>query len=241
MPSTTGMKGGGYYDRHSGAQLSAIRALQGWVDESVAGLPLPAGTVTILDLGSSEGRNAIHVMASIAAGLRRRTDLPLQAIYSDLASNNFNQLFANLEQARSDGVLGEGIYPGAVGGSFYGPLLPPGTVHLATCFNAVHWLDRPSAVNLTEFVAYRRPIPSHSGPPPSPSEAAASFTRQAEQDLVRFLECRARELVPGATLLVASPGDTDEFRLGDDLYDVLNDACLDVAVHRCSSPAAGCV
>ena len=28
MPTTTGMKGAGYYDRHSGTQLSSIQALQ---------------------------------------------------------------------------------------------------------------------------------------------------------------------------------------------------------------------
>jgi hypothetical protein len=59
-------------------------------------------------------------------------------------------------------------------------------------------------------------------------EATAAFTRQAEQDLVRFLESRARELVPGAKLLLAGPGDTDQTRLCDGLCDVLNDACLDL-------------
>src|SRR5262249_4040253 len=54
-----------------------------------------------------------------------------------------------------------------------------------------------------------------------------------EQDLVRFLECRAQELVLGGKLLVASPGDTNQARVGDGLSDVLNDACLDlVAVGR---------
>jgi hypothetical protein len=42
MPATTGMKGAGYYDQHSGAQLSSIEALQHWVDAAVAALPLPA-------------------------------------------------------------------------------------------------------------------------------------------------------------------------------------------------------
>ena len=79
-------------------------------------------------------------MAAIVTGLRRRTDQPLQiqTIYSDLASNDFNRLFANLEEARHSGLFAEGVYPAAVAGSFYGPLLPPGTVHLATCFNALH-------------------------------------------------------------------------------------------------------
>jgi SAM-dependent methyltransferase len=230
MPATTGMKGAGYYDQHSGAQLSAIEALQDWVADAVANLPMPAPAqpVTVLDLGSSEGRNAVRHMAAIVAGLRRRTDQPLQTIYSDLASNDFNQLFANLEEARRAGLFAPGVYPGAVGGSFYGPLLPPGTVHLATCFNSILWLDRLPAVPLTDFVAYRRPLPTQSGLAVSPPEATAAFTRQAEQDLVRFLQCRARELVPGGKLLLACPGDTDQARFCDGVFDVLNDACLDL-------------
>jgi SAM-dependent methyltransferase len=229
MPATTGMKGAGYYDQHSGAQLSAIQALQNWVDDAVASLPLPppAQPVTVLDLGSSEGRNAISVMAAIVAGLRRRTGQPVQTIYSDLASNDFNQLFANLEEARRVGLFSADVYPAAVGGSFYGPLLPPGTVHLAVSFNAVLWLDRLPAVPLPDFVAYRRLHPPRQGLAVSP-EATAAFSRQAEQDLARFLECRARELVPGGKLLLASPGDNDQARIGDGLFDVLNDACLDL-------------
>src|SRR5262249_5931915 len=127
MPVTTGMKGAGYYDQHSTAQLATIQALQDWVDDAVATMPLPAPgqPVTVLDLGSSEGRNAVCVMATIVQRLRRRTGQPVRTIYSDLASNNFNQLFANLEAARRTGLFPAGVYPSAVGGSFYGPLLPP--------------------------------------------------------------------------------------------------------------------
>jgi hypothetical protein len=99
------MKGAGYYDRHSGAQLSAIQARQGGVDDAVANLllPVPAQPVTVLDLGSSEGRNAVRLMAAVVAGLRRRTGQPLRTIDSDLAGNNFNQLFANLQEDRASG------------------------------------------------------------------------------------------------------------------------------------------
>jgi hypothetical protein len=223
------MKGAGYYDRHSTAQLSSIQALQGWVADAVADLPLPAAAqpVTVLDLGSSEGGNAVRVMAAIVAGLRRRTGQPVQTIYSDLASNDFNQLFANLEEARRAGLFSAGVYPGAVAGSFYGPLLPPGTVHFALSFNAIQWLDQLPPVRLPDGVAYRRPHPPRQGLAVSP-EATAAFTRQAEQDLVRFLECRARELVPGGKLLLASPGDADQARVADGVADILNDACLDL-------------
>jgi hypothetical protein len=229
MPATTGMKGAGYYDRHSTAQMSSIQALGDWLDDAVAKLRLPAAPepVTILDLGSSEGGNAIRVMARIVAGLRDRTSQPLQTIYSDLGSNNFNQLFANLEEARRAGLFPARVYPSARGGSFYGPLLPPGTVHLATCFNSIQWLDQLPPVPLLDAIAYRRPHPPRPGHTVSPKVTSA-FSRQAEQDLIRFLECRARELVPGGRVLLASPGDTDQACVSDGLADVLNDACLDL-------------
>jgi hypothetical protein len=209
--------------------MSSIQALQDWVEDAVATLPLPAAAqpVTVLDLGSSEGGNAIRLMATIVAGLRRRTGQPVQTIFSDLASNNFNQLFANLELARRAGLFPPGAYPSAVGDSFYGSLLPTGTVHLATSFNAIHWLDRLPAVPLPDGVAYRRPHPPRPGLAVSP-EVTSAFKRQAEQDLVRFLECRARELVPGGKLLLASPGDSEQACVADGLRDILNDACLDL-------------
>ena len=52
--------------------------------------------------------------------------------------------------------------------------------------------------------------------------------QQAERDLVNFLALRARELAPGGKLLIASPGDAPDQRICDGLYDVLNDACLDL-------------
>jgi hypothetical protein len=223
------MKGSGYYDQHSEPQGSAIQAFQDWIDDAVAHLPLPAPAqpVTVLDMGSSEGRNAVRLMTGIVAGLRRRTNQPIQTIFSDLASNNFNGLFANVEQARRTGLFAADVYPGVVGGSFYGPLLPPGMVQLATCFNALHWLDRLPAVPSPVGVGYRRPHPRRPGLAVSP-EATAAFTRQAEQDLDRFLTCRARELLPGGKLLLAGPGDFDQYRVCDGFYDIVNDACLDL-------------
>jgi hypothetical protein len=82
------MKGAGYYDQHSGAQRTSIEALQDLVDQAVANLPLPnpPKPVTILEVGSSEGRNAIRAMGTIVAGLRRRRGQPLRTIYNDLNS-----------------------------------------------------------------------------------------------------------------------------------------------------------
>jgi hypothetical protein len=225
------MKGEGYYDRHSTAQRASIQMLLGWVEEAVAALPLPpeARPITFLDLGSSEGSNALVSMTAAARAVRRRSGQPIQAVCSDLPGNNFNRLFRNLDEARKGGDWPAEVYAGAAAGSFYEPLWPPGTVHLSTCFNALLWLDRlPAAV--PDFVVYRRPHPPRPGLT-VPPQTEAAFAGQADHDLVRFLTARARELVPGGKLLLGTPGDGPDHRLGDGVYDLLNDACLDL-VHE---------
>lgn len=229
MPATPGMKGEGYYDDHSSAQGASIEILAAWLEQAAAGLSFPAGSVplTLLDLGSSEGRNAIRMMHRIAATLRHFTRQPIQTVYNDLPSNNFNRLFTNLHDPDLTGGFPPDIFACAVAGSFYSPLLPPETVHLATCFNALIWLDQLPNVSIPDFVSYRRPLPPRPGLSVSP-EVEEAFRSQADRDLVRFLERRAAELVPGGKLLVAGPGDDARGRCADGIYDVLNDSLLDL-------------
>jgi hypothetical protein len=230
MPATTGMKGSGFYDRHSTAQLASMRLVFDWIDNALVDMPLPSPPqpLAILDLGSSEGGNALIVMGRIVESIRRRqSEQLLQTIYSDLPSNNFNRLFLNLDEARKAGRIPAGVYASAAAGSFYEPLVPPRSVHFATAFNALLWLDKLPVAAVPDFVVYRRPHPPRPGLH-VPPEIADAFVRQAEGDLVRFLQRRADELTPGGKLLIVSPGDSAEHRVADGLYDVLNDACLDL-------------
>ena len=230
MPATTGMKGAGYYDQHSTAQLASIRLVLDWIDNAIAEMSLPPASqpFAALDLGSSEGRNALIVMDRVAESVRRRhPEQVIQTIYSDLPSNNFNRLFSNLHEARTASRPASGVYPSAAAGSFYESLVPPGSLYFATACNALLWLDRLPAAPVPNAVVYRRPDP----PRPDrtlPPETIDAFTWQAEHDLTHFLESRARELVPGGKLLIVSPGDDDNSCTSDGLYDVLNDACLDL-------------
>jgi hypothetical protein len=91
----------------------------------------------------------------------------------------------------------------------------------------VLWLEQLPAVAVPDFVCYRRPQPPRAGLS-VPANVTAAFRQQAEQDLVHFLEARARELAPGGKLLVVTPGDAPEHRICDGLYDALNDACVDL-------------
>jgi hypothetical protein len=50
--------------------------------------------------GCSEGHNSGIAMRKISAALRNRTDRPLQAIFSDLPTNDDNPLFTNRRVTR---------------------------------------------------------------------------------------------------------------------------------------------
>ncbi len=230
MPSTSGMKGDGFYDANSSGQRAAIEALLSWIADAAEQLvlPEPGRPLTIADYGSSEGSNALQAMRQAIVALRRRgVTQPIWSVFSDLSTNNFNQLFANLVRDHALPGAAEGVFSAAVGGSFYETLFPPATVQLAMSFNAVLWLDRLPAEPLEDFVVYLGARP-HRPDVRVPPATAQAFAQQARGNLERFLRCRASELASGGRLLVAQPGSDHTYCTGAGLYDLVHDACLDL-------------
>ena len=142
MPVTTGMKGGGFYDRHSTPQWNSISAVLPWLEQAIAEMVLPTdrGLLGCADYGCSEGKNSIAAKQRIIAALRRRTSLPIQTVHSDLSTNNFNQLFLNLSPDGKKAFSQADVFSAVVGGSLYEQLLPPRSVSIATTFNVLGWL-----------------------------------------------------------------------------------------------------
>ena len=230
MPTTSGMKPGGYYDTHSDAQRAAIDAFLPWLVEAVAELPIPppdGAPVILLDLGSSQGRNAIHAMRRLIEALRRRTATPAWVLFNDLPTNDFNRLFSNLFVPGSPAFIEEDVFPAAVAGSAYEPVVPPRSLHVATSFNMIGWLETRPDARLPRYIL---PMgPSAPGERASVSEAEREpFRLQAAADLRGFYRARAEELVRGGRLLVQVFGRDDVRSTSDGLYDVLSDALLDL-------------
>jgi len=98
---------------------------------------------------------------------------------------------------------------------------------VASTYNAIGFLNRRPAVPLPDYI-----LPMGPGRPrPGVDialEARQTYAAQAREDLARFYSARATELVPGGKLLVASFGVGERYRACDGLYDVLNDALLDL-------------
>ena len=231
MPTTTGMKGGGFYDAHSAPQRVALETALVALVAALADLPkeIPNSTYWgLLDIGSSEGANAIAAMGQLAQTLRRVSDLPIWIWFNDLPTNDFNQLFGNLFAEGKPIFSAANLFPGVIGGSGFGRLVPPSTLHLATTFNAIGFLEQKPSAALPNYV-----LPMGPGPLAPrvgvtvTEEEQEPFRQQAEQDLHQFYHARAAELVPGGKLLVQVFGRNEQYSTSFGIYDVLNDAVLD--------------
>jgi hypothetical protein len=231
MPTTTGMKGGGYYDANSREQRSASDSFLPWLEAAIADLPTPDASQSswnILDIGSSEGANAIYTMNRLVAALRQHSDLPVWALFDDLPTNDFNQMFLNLFPDHTPALKAPDVYTAAIGGSAFGRLVPPRSLHLATTFNAIGFFENRPTARLPHFVLAMQPNPGapREGVSVSPEELRP-FQEQAHHELSEFYQARATELVSGGKLLVQVFGRNATHSTGHGICDVLSDALLD--------------
>ena len=229
MSVTTGMVGQGFYNRNSAPQLAAINRVLPWAEAAIAKMDFDESTPTIgfADFGCSEGRNSIEAMRRLVRSCRARTDRPIQTIHSDLPTNDFSELFLRLRPSNSSVFGTSDVFSSTVGGSMFDQLLPPRSVHFATTFNAIGFLGRRPVDRLPGYILPNGP--SETGGIGSVSEQEhAVFAEQASADVEAFSLSRACELVPGGKLLIEVFGAGEHFRTCDGIYDVLNDALLEV-------------
>ena len=138
MATIPSMKGDGFYDKHSLVQEQFIHSSAQLLEQAAQAIPLPHhGPVGLLDLGCSEGKNSLLVMRKLAQFVRaRRAEQSLLITHNDLPANNFNGLFRHLYQNESP--YGPNTWALASAHSFFEPVVPPATVHIACCYSAVH-------------------------------------------------------------------------------------------------------
>lgn len=231
MPTTTGMKGDGYYDAHSKEQRAALNAFLPWIEDSISELPVSSDFRTsfgIMDIGSSEGGNAIYAMNRLINKLRCVSDLPVWVFFNDLPTNDFNHLFTNLFPDGTAALSGSDIFPCAIGGTAFGRLVPPQTLNITTTFNAIGFLEKKPNARLPHYILPMGPGPLASREGVSVTENEREpFRIQAENDLYRFYSARSEELVSGGKLLVQTFGRDESFSTSYGIYDVLSDAVLD--------------
>lgn len=225
------MKGGGYYDVHSKEQRAALDVFLPWLEEAVAEVPEPSGprtAWTLMDIGSSEGANAIYAMNRVITALRGRSQLPVRVLFDDLPGNDFNHLFTNLNPPGHPAFPQADVFPGAVAGSAFQRLAPPKSLDVATTFNAIGFLDRKPDAPLPHFILPMGPGPQAPQEGVSVTDAEREpFRLQAAEDLRHFYEARAVELADGGKLLVQVFGRDETHCTSHGIYDILNDSILD--------------
>ncbi len=193
-PTVASMEGDGFYNRNSAMQAAGVaRILPIW--EKVAGtVPVGDETLVIADYGSSQGRNSMAPMRIAIAALRAKSAAGriVKVIHTDLPSNDFASLFQALGEEPDSYMKGAtGIFPSAIGRSYFEPIIAPGTVHLGWNSWTLQWLsNNPIEVSDHILAGF------------SESETARNAViQQAARDWRDFIAARSSELRPGARLL----------------------------------------
>lgn len=187
------MLGGGAYDEHSKLQAGVFEFAASRLERAVAALTADGSRRPrcIADYGCATGKNSIAVMSRAAELFGAAFEgSPLLLCFCDQPDNDWNVLAARVHEAfggRDDVAFS------MTGRSFYGPVLPTGSVDLAWSTIAVHWLSAA------------RPAGSDAlWPHPGLGPERAVFVEQARRDWALFLEQRARELRPGGHMVVVA-------------------------------------
>lgn len=203
---SSAMEGGGRYNSHASAQAASARfGLDHLAAAAAVAPPGSTGVVTVVDYGSSEGRNSLLPMAAAIEAIRSRHGdaHPVWVFHTDLPDNDFTSLFRTV--AGVGGYRRPGVYTAAIGRSFYGQLLPDASVGLGWSSIAVHWLSAvPGPLNGFWFTT-------------ADADQYAVWAAAAAADWRAFLQARAAELMPGARLVVvvgAAHGDGPGRRSG---------------------------
>jgi S-adenosylmethionine-dependent carboxyl methyltransferase len=201
VPTTEGMKRGGYYDDHSEYQRKVAATGDELIRAAVADIPTlpPETTFVLADYGCSTGRNSISSLRTAVDALRAREgDRAIAAIHNDVPTNDWNTLFANLTTDPNSYLQADGPppLPLASARSFFEPAAPAATVHLGVSFSSAHWLRTQPDVTLDGGFYFCE----------ATGAVRDALTQQAATDWAAFLDARAVDLAPNARLIVQMVG-----------------------------------
>lgn len=206
--ATTSMKGGGYYSQSTRGAKDTIDNARGMLLDAVAALPDPveAEPFRIADFGAADGGTSKQTLHDIVAATRERwPGRQVQVTYTDLASNDWSQLFKMVQGLDgSDHTFwspDSGVFVQGIGIGFHQQLVPDATLDLGFSATAMHYVsERPCL------------IPDHVHHVGASGNELAAFDRQAELDWERILLARAAEMRSGGRLVIISFGKDEQGR-----------------------------
>ncbi len=214
------MEGQGFYNRHSSMQAAGNAvALDIW-EKAARSVKFGDEPLAIADYGSSQGHNSMQPIATAIRILRERagSDRAVQVIHTDLPSNDFASLFKALEEDPASYMArASGIFPSAIGRTYFEPLMPPETIHLGWNSWTIQWLSRVP-VHAPDHIFLNRS---------ASSDIRDAVSKQQALDWRLFLTLRAGELRPDGRLLSLFPGKLPDRTgwewLTGELWEALND------------------
>ncbi|GFP86249.1 probable S-adenosylmethionine-dependent methyltransferase at5g38780 [Phtheirospermum japonicum] len=204
----TGGDGNESYTKNSLYQGAVINSAKPLVQKSIAEhidqliISSPTlETFCIADLGCSVGPNTFFAISNILEPIKLKyPNSEFQVHFSDHTLNDFNTLFKSLPPNRD-------YYASGVPGSFYTRLFPRASLHVAHCSTALHWLSQvPREITDRTSRAYNKGKIHNVG---HNEEVTNAYLRQFATDLVKFLDARAQELVPGGLVMLILPARPD--------------------------------
>ena len=223
------MEGDGFYNRHSSMQAAGIGKLIPAWERILRDVRLDDSHVLIADYGSSQGRNSMAPMRMAIEEIRGRAGnaVPIEIVHTDLPSNDFAALFNALEDDPASYLAGvTGVFPSAIGRSYFQPIFRPGAVTIGWNTWTVHWLSGEKIYAPDNFLLNL-----------SKSQTALSALRQRQaKDWRQFLECRSIEMATGGKLLSAFVTEKSDHSgwewLCGELWNAALDACTEGILTR---------
>jgi hypothetical protein len=187
------MEGGGFYNRHSALQESAIHQVMPLWRSVVEKTPARSDSFVLADYASSQGKNSLPPINQALDQILQRSPTPasLEVIHTDLPSNDFSSLFAMLETDPDSYLRRDArISALAVGRSYFQTILPPGTVDLAWNSWSLQWMSKlPQPIKDGVFIDCSKD-----------ASTRQAFAFQLRADWETFLTCRSAELAVGGRL-----------------------------------------
>jgi len=191
------------YDRNSYMQEQMVRSRADRLRAAVERIGPVEPEFTVVDYGCGPGHSALDAVVPVIEAYRRIDPHGVLVVrHADQTGNDWNALLKLVSGPDGYQYSGSRIRTEVVAGSFYAHLAAPGSVALATCFAASHWLSEvpsPSSPGTVWFADLE-------------GEARAEVARLARADWTRFLRCRAAELRPGGMVVVSTLGSVPDAR-----------------------------
>lgn len=198
MRSTEGMVD---YNQNSTAQQQMVHLQAGRIRALVQKMGRVEPELKLADYGCGPGQSTVEtVKPAIAAYRELYPDAPIVVCHADQPGNDWSTLFQIASGTGGYLHPGNGVRAEAAVGSFYDQMTAPGSVSLATCFAASHWLSHGVQLDAPGTVWYAD----------LQGKARDTMWTFAREDWARFLRHRAAELQSGGHLLVATLGSTPD-------------------------------